>query len=60
MSVLNKRIYIRVAAKEKEQITTYCTQQKTTISKFFRDSFKKTINKKPESFNNQKSENSII
>jgi hypothetical protein len=35
-----------VAAKEKEQITTYCNQEKTTISKDFREYIKKRINKK--------------
>jgi len=46
MSTLSERIYIRVAAKEKEQITTYCNQEKTTISKDFREYIKKRINKK--------------
>jgi hypothetical protein len=46
MSTLSERIYIRVAAKEKEQITTYCNQEKTTISKDFREYIKKGINKK--------------
>jgi hypothetical protein len=57
-STLNERIYIRVAAKEKEQITTYCNQERTTISKDFREYIKKRINKNLESFNNSKTENS--
>jgi len=59
MSTLNERIYIRVAAKEKEQITTYCNQEKTTVSKVFRNYLNETINKKRESFNNLKTEISI-
>lgn len=59
MSKLNNRIYIRVASEQKEEITTYCTQQKTTISKIFRDCFKKTINKSRESFNKEKTETLI-
>lgn len=45
MSKLNNRIYIRVASEQKEQITTYCIQQKTTVSTVFRNLFKETINK---------------
>ena len=45
MSKLNNRIYIRVASEQKEQITTYCNQQKTTVSTVFRNLFKETINK---------------